>query len=104
MPIVNKDMLSIKNKQKIVVEAGELRVPKDDTIIPTKLRLLGATGWNVVDAWRIPESEGGGFNLLLTRKVDPDYRQMLDREAEANILKEHAGTGRCPQYCGCMND
>lgn len=91
------------NKQKIVVEAGEIRVPQNDSVIPTKLRLLGAAGWAIADAWRLPESEGGGFNLLLVRHVDPDYRETMDREAEAKVLGVHAGTSRCPQYCGCVD-
>lgn len=55
--------VTITNKQKVVVEAGELKVPKNDAVIPTKLRLLGEAGWSVVDVIK----EDDGFSLLMVR-------------------------------------
>lgn len=90
------DKSAVIHPLKVIVEAGELRVAKDDAIIPTKMRLLGAAGWSVVGAGSLPD---GGFSLLLLRSVAPDGREQQDREAEQSVL--HADGPRCPQYCGC---
>lgn len=85
------------NKQKMVMEAGEIRVAPGDSLIPTKLRLLGTAGWTVVDAWKL---DGGGFNLLLTRSVDSEDNTQ-DEQAEL-VVRGHHGTPRCPNYCSCL--
>ena len=59
----------ISNKQKAVVEAGELVIEKNDCIIPSKLRLLASAGWSIVD---VCKDKNGGFSLLLTRKTDEE--------------------------------
>ena len=70
MVVTTEEMLKslVINKTKATVEAGELRIPKGDAIIPSKLKLLAETGWSVQDVWK----DKDGFTLLLTRNVTAD--------------------------------
>lgn len=64
-----ENSVTVINKSKVTVEAGELIIPKGDAIIPSKLKLLAECGWTIQDVWK---QDDGGFSLLLTRNVTAD--------------------------------
>lgn len=65
--VVDTGMNTIMKKN-ASIEAGEMVVPKDDAVSPSKLKLLADCGWSIQDVWR----DGKGFTLLLTRNVQID--------------------------------
>jgi hypothetical protein len=80
----------IQNPTKVLVEAGEILLTKDEMLTPVRLHKLASEGWSITHA-----------------TGDKDFSKVFvvrwPKSKETKVtLGVHNGSSRCPQYCSCL--
>lgn len=99
MVIKTDDSVTIEGLRTMAVQAGELKVPRNELLTPARLRMLALQGWSVVSARPLKQ---GGFSMLLQRELEDESEE--DYEPIPKIIDIHVGSPRCPGYCNCISN
>lgn len=106
MVILNSDSSVVHLRGTRSLQAGELIVPRNELLTPSRLKALSNAGWSVVSSRPV---KAGGFALLLQREMsdldmpnDEDVEDDEEPPRHTNVV--HKGGIRCPHYCNCVSE